>query len=134
MYTILSPVNPFVMASTNDPINAMGFADFKTIMPSLLQMGDRMASAHGLENRCPFLDKRIIEFAFSLPPHLKIHDLNQKILIRRLLEKYKKKSAMKLQKKGLTITFNQWFKKSDWSRDYYFSMLNNSWNQSYNLK
>ena len=29
----------------DDPINAMGFADFKLVMPSLLQMGDRMAGA-----------------------------------------------------------------------------------------
>jgi asparagine synthase (glutamine-hydrolysing) len=117
----------------DDPINAMGFVDFKIIMPSLLQMGDRMAGAHGLENRCPFLDKNIIEFAFSLPPNLKINDLQQKILIRRLLEKYKKRSALKIEKKGLTITFNKWFKISDWSRDYYFKMLDNEWKKSNNL-
>ena len=111
----------------DDPINAMGFADFKVIMPSLLQMGDRMASAHGLENRCPFLDKNIIEFAFSLPPHLKINDLKQKILIRKLLEKHKKNSAYKIEKKGLTVEFNKWFKIPDWSRDYYFVMLNRYW-------
>ena len=51
----------------DDPINAMGYIDFKYVMPSLLQMGDRMASAFGIENRCPYLDKRLIEFAFSLP-------------------------------------------------------------------
>ena len=28
-----------------------------------------------------------------------------------------------MEKKGLTITFNKWFKISDWSRDYYFNML-----------
>ena len=26
----------------------------KYIMPSLLQMGDRMANSFGIENRCPF--------------------------------------------------------------------------------
>ena len=82
-----------------DPINAMGFSDFKIVMPSLLQMGDRMASAHGLENRCPFLDKNIIEFAFSLPPHLKINNLKQKILIRKLLKKNNKILPMNLKKR-----------------------------------
>ena len=33
----------------DDPINAMGYSDFKLIMPSLLQMGDRMSSAFGIE-------------------------------------------------------------------------------------
>ena len=56
----------------------MGFVDFKLIMPGLLQMGDRMSSSLGIENRCPFLDKRIIEFGFSLPPELKINNFMQK--------------------------------------------------------
>ena len=116
-----------------DPINAMGFSDFKIIMPSLLQMGDRMASAHGLENRCPFLDKNIIEFAFSLPPHLKINNLKQKILIRKLLKKNNNNAAYEFEKKGLTIKFNKWFKVSDWSRDYYFSVLNRKWSELNNL-
>ncbi len=117
----------------DDPINAMGFSDFKVVMPSLLQMGDRMASSHGLENRCPFLDKNIIEFAFSLPPHLKINNLKQKILIRKLLKKNNNNSAYEFEKKGLIINFNKWFAVSDWSRDYYFSMLNRKWRNLNNL-
>ena len=115
----------------DDPINAMGFADFKVVMPSLLQMGDRMSGAHGIENRCPFLDKNIIEFAFSLPNHLKIKNLNQKLLIKNLLEKKKIFNPLSFQKKGLTITFNKWFKISDWSRDYYLKMLMDKWKESY---
>ena len=41
---------------------------------------------------------------------------------------------MKMEKKGLTITFNKWFKISDWSRDYYFNMLKKNWSNSYKLK
>ena len=118
----------------DDPINAMGFSDFKVVMPSLLQMGDRMSAAHGIENRCPFLDKNIIEFAFSLPPHLKINNLTQKILIRNLLIRKKKTSPLLFEKKGLTILFNKWFGISDWSRNFYFKMLNENWNKSYNIK
>ncbi len=118
----------------DDPINAMCYADFKIVMPSLLQMGDRMAGAHGIENRCPFLDKDIIEFAFSLPYNLKIQNLEQKILIRNLLKKKKILKPLELQKKGLTITFNKWFNISDWSRDYYFNMLYENWKKSYNVK
>ena len=115
-----------------DPINAMCYSDFKIVMPSLLQMGDRMAGAHGIENRCPFLDRNIIDFAFSLPYNLKINNLEQKILIRKLLIKKRLYSPLKMEKKGLTITFNKWFKISDWSRDYYFNMLKKNWLNSYN--
>ena len=116
-----------------DPINAMGFADFKLVMPSLLQMGDRMAGAWGIANRCPFLDKRIIEFGFSLPPHLKISGLEQKIMLRRILAKRGLADPLKMEKKGLSIIFNKWFDRKDWDRGLYFRLLNDKWKQVYKL-
>jgi asparagine synthase (glutamine-hydrolysing) len=106
-----------------DPINAMGYADFELIMPSLLQMGDRMSSAFGLENRCPFLDKKIIEFGFSLPFDYKIRFLHQKNLLRNIASKRGLIKATKMEKKGLIIIYNEWIKKKDWDRSYYFNFL-----------
>jgi len=50
-----------------------------------LQRGDRMAMAHGLEVRVPFLDTELIAFALSLPPAWKLHrpDRPEKSLLRR---------------------------------------------------
>jgi len=45
--------------------------DFRTLLPALLQVEDRVSMAHGLESRVPFLDHRIIEFAASAPPNVK---------------------------------------------------------------
>ncbi len=115
----------------DDPINAMGFADFKLVMPSLLQMGDRMASAFGIENRCPFLDKSLIEFGFSLPPEYKIKGVEQKILLRKLLIKNNFLEPLKIEKKGLSIKFNQWLNRKDWNRSHYFDLLNSKWNSIY---
>ena len=115
-----------------DPINAMGFADFKLVMPSLLQMGDRMAGAFGIENRCPFLDKNIVEFAFSLPSHLKIENLNQKILLRQVSRKRGQRTGLSIEKKGLTITFNKWFNRNDWNRNHYFQLLHQKWVELFN--
>lgn len=114
-----------------DPINAMGFADFKLVMPSLLQMGDRMAGAFGLENRCPFLDRRVIEFGFSLPPELKIAVLDQKIILRRILRKRGLIAPLRDEKKGLTIRFNQWLGRNDWDRSSYCSLLKEEWSKAY---
>ena len=112
----------------DDPINAMGYSDFKLIMPSLLQMGDRMSSAFGIENRCPFLDKDIIEFGYSLPPDLKINGLVQKVLLRNLARKKNIIKPLNFEKKGLTIRFDTWFKRTDWDRSYYFNLLHKTWN------
>ena len=114
-----------------DPVNAMGFADFKLVMPSLLQMGDRMAGAFGLENRCPFLDKRIIEFGFSLPPELKINGLDQKVIIRNILRGKGIEAPLYAEKKGLSIHFNKWFGRNDWDRGVYISLLKEKWEKLY---
>ncbi|OGH63034.1 MAG: hypothetical protein A2848_02680 [Candidatus Magasanikbacteria bacterium RIFCSPHIGHO2_01_FULL_50_8] len=115
----------------DNPITAMGFADFKLIMPSLLQMGDRMASSHSLENRCPFLDRRIIEFGFSLPPDMRIDGLTQKVMLRQLLARRGQDGPLLDEKRGLTITFNQWFGEADWDRSRYFSLLKEKWHGRY---
>ena len=106
-----------------DPINAMGYADFELVMPSLLQMGDRMASSFSIENRCPFLDKRIIEFGFSLPPKEKINNLEQKYILRKLAKKRKLDSALAMNKKGLTIHYHKWNPSTPWDRTQYFDQL-----------
>ena len=110
-----------------DPINAMGFIDFKYVMPSLLQMGDRMSGAFGLENRCPFLDKRIIEFGFSLPPEKKIFNMNQKIILQDLLKKKNPKFNFQQEKKGLFFNLKNWQNQKDRFRNKYFSTIEKSW-------
>ena len=107
----------------DNPINAMGYADFDLIMPSLLQMGDRMSSAFSIENRCPFLDKDIIEFGFSLPYEFKIKNLSQKHILRIIANKRGLNNATKMEKKGLIIQYNKWERREDWDRSYYFKFL-----------
>ena len=41
--------------------------DFKTLLPALLQVEDRVSMAHGLESRVPFIDTEIIELLASVP-------------------------------------------------------------------
>jgi len=48
----------------------------------LCSQGDRMAMAHSVEGRFPFLDHRVIEFCNSLPPRLKLCGLNEKWLLK----------------------------------------------------
>ena len=45
--------------------------DFKTLLPALLQVEDRVSMAHGLESRTPFVDHKVVEFAATLPAIVK---------------------------------------------------------------
>lgn len=52
----------------------------------LSSQGDRMAMAHSVEGRYPFLDYRVIEFCMSLHPDLKLHGLNEKYLLKQMMK------------------------------------------------
>ncbi|HEY6445216.1 MAG TPA: asparagine synthase (glutamine-hydrolyzing) [Acidobacteriaceae bacterium] len=56
----------------------------KYLMPGyiLSSQGDRMAMAHSVEGRYPFLDYRVVQFAAKLPAHLKMKALDQKHLLK----------------------------------------------------
>jgi asparagine synthase (glutamine-hydrolysing) len=54
----------------------------------LSSQGDRMAMAHSVEGRFPFLDYRVVEFCQSLPPNLKIRALTEKYLLKKLGQRW----------------------------------------------
>lgn len=51
----------------------------------LSSQGDRMAMAHSVEGRFPFLDHRVVEFCNQLPSHFKLRGLNEKYLLKRAM-------------------------------------------------
>jgi len=54
----------------------------------LSSQGDRMAMAHSIEGRFPFLDCRVVEFCNRLPDRLKLRGLTEKFLLKKLGEKW----------------------------------------------
>lgn len=66
--------------------NRAQFLEARTLMPGYLlsSQGDRMLMAHSVEGRYPFLDHRVIEFANTLPPYLKMRVLNEKYLLKKV--------------------------------------------------
>ena len=58
--------------------------DARILLPGyiLSSQGDRVAMAHAVEGRFPFLDHRVIEFAARIPPRLKLQGLAEKHILR----------------------------------------------------
>lgn len=67
------------------PLNRAAYLELTTLLPSYLlsSQGDRMAMAHGVEGRYPFLDHRVFEFAAALPTASKLLGLREKEILRR---------------------------------------------------
>ena len=66
------------------PFSKAEFLEAQYLMPGyiLSSQGDRMAMAHAVEGRYPFLDHRVVDFAARLPIHLKMKVLDQKHLLK----------------------------------------------------
>lgn len=58
--------------------------DFKTLLPALLHVEDRMSMAHGLEARVPLLDKPLIEFAATIPSDVKFKNGRMKRVLKKV--------------------------------------------------
>ena len=93
-----------------DVVHAMGLVDFYTTMQVLLQMGDRMNMVYSMENRCPFLDPRLVQFAYSMPPRFKIRDGITKYIIKKIARKFVPKAIVdRKDKRGFVAPMNVWF-------------------------
>lgn len=97
--------------------------DFKTLLPGLLQVEDRMSMAHGLESRVPFLDHKIVEFAATMPADIKFKDGTlKKILINTMKHTLPDSIIKRKDKMGFPVPLNQWLK-SD-LKDFIFDIFN----------
>ena len=90
-------------------------ADFSTYLPDdILVKVDRASMLASLELRAPFLDYRIIEFAFRrVPDHLKANRHALKLLPRLLAKKLLPASFDSSRKQGFSVPIKKWFTQ-DW--------------------
>lgn len=101
-------------------VDRMGAVDFRMTFPSLITMNDRAAAAFGVENRTPLLDHRLVEFAFRLPPELKIQGEQTKILLRRASRGLVPDAIVdRPEKKGLGVPVGRWLRNElkDWAAE-----------------
>ena len=81
----------------------MRFEFQNKMVDDFLTNEDRMSMAHSLEVRVPFLDKRIVEFGFSLPLEWKIKIKQRKILLKKILKNLVPDEILHKKKHGFTF-------------------------------
>ena len=81
-------------------------------LPALLRYGDRANMAFGVENRCPFLDHRLIEYVSALPPNMKIRGGTTKWIFRAIANGRIPKAILKRRlKMGFPTPLGVWLRK-----------------------
>jgi len=93
-------------------VDKMGYTDLHLALPTVLHMDDRATAAFGMENRNPFLDHRIVEFAFRLPPHMKVKSWTSKVVLREAMRGIVPDRILdRIDKMGLAVPIEHWFRK-----------------------
>lgn len=77
---------------------------------SMLRKVDSMSMANGLEVRVPFLDHRVVEYAFSLPIEYKIAPDVTKRILRDTFDRYLPREVWRKPKHGFDVPLMKWFR------------------------
>jgi asparagine synthase (glutamine-hydrolysing) len=90
--------------------------DFATYLPEdILVKVDRASMGNSLEVRAPWLDWRLIEFAFGrVPSQLKATPSERKILPKMLARKILPPAFDMNRKQGFSIPLGDWLKQAPW--------------------
>ncbi|HEY1038112.1 MAG TPA: asparagine synthase (glutamine-hydrolyzing), partial [Bacteroidia bacterium] len=94
----------------NNDFNSFLLADVNMLLPyDMLTKVDMMSMDNGLEVRNPFLDHRLVEFAFSLPAESKINGSQQKIILKESCKDLIPDEILNRPKHGFEVPIQQWF-------------------------
>lgn len=129
-----------------DYINHSLYFEAKTFLHGLLVVEDKLSMAHSLENRVPFLDNDLVDFAQQLPVSSKLGNLGEvlrinenepgpktkkffdktndgKLILRKVMRRYIPESITNAPKQGFSAPDANWFRGE--SIDYVRSVLFN---------
>lgn len=101
----------FELARDRDFATQMMLVDLHTYLPGdILTKVDRMSMAVSLEARVPLLDHHVVEYAVSLPSHLKLRDGTAKWILRRAIEGVVPPAVLAKPKQGFAVPLGRWLR------------------------
>lgn len=109
----------YAEASSLDEVTRMQYLDLHFwLVGDILLKTDKMAMAHSLESRVPFLDKEVFNVAASIPTALKVSDHQTKITLRQAAERAIPTDWAQKQKLGFPVPVANWLK-----QDKYYGLV-----------
>lgn len=83
--------------------------EFKTVLPeNFLMKADKMTAAHAVESRVPFLDHRLVELSFQIPPGLKLKGLTEKYIFRKAMAGIVPGGILSRKKQRFYVPIDRW--------------------------
>ena len=112
----MKPYDPWAASLTyldrgNDWVSTLQYRDLHTYLPlDILTKVDRMTMAHSIEARPPLLDHHLVEFAATVPSHLRLHDGTTKYLFKRAMRGLLPADIIDRPKRGFAVPLARWFR------------------------
>lgn len=93
------------------PLNRICYLDLKTFLPCLnLAYADKTSMASAVEVRLPLLDHRFAELAITIPESLKLHEWNQKYILKKSLSQILPNEIIRRKKAGFSGPVRAWIR------------------------
>ena len=94
-----------------DPVTKMQYVDLHLwLVHDILMKGDKMGMANSLEVRVPFLDKKVLELAETLPLDYKVRAPRTKVALRAAAERHIRSKTAEKKKLGFPIPIRVWLR------------------------
>lgn len=101
----------YARVKDKDPVTKMQYLDMHLwLVHDILMKGDKMGMANSLEVRVPFLDKKVMETAESLPLQYRIDAPRTKIALRAAADRSIRSKTAEKKKLGFPIPIRVWLK------------------------
>jgi asparagine synthase (glutamine-hydrolysing) len=100
----------YVKLNINDDVGAVSqMVSIYYMGNTLLHDTDVNSMAHSLEIRVPFLDRRVLDFVYSLPGNIRVpNGVANKYLIRQCFEGLLREDLRKQKKRGFSLPIGSW--------------------------
>ena len=96
---------------TDDVLNQVLQVECQNLLPDqVLSFVDKLSMAHSVEVRPPFLDHRLVEFAFRLPGTLKIRNGINKFILKKAVRGLLPKELIERPKEGFILPYHFWMR------------------------
>lgn len=99
-----------ILKDLDSNYNSVLLTDIQLVLENdMLVKVDRMSMNQSLEVRVPFLDHKIVDFAFKLPTNFKIDDNHQKKILKDAFKDYLPEELYNRKKQGFEVPLLKWF-------------------------
>ncbi len=100
-----------ILKNITDNYNSVLLTDTQLVLENdMLVKVDRMSMSQSLEVRVPFLDHKVVDFAFSLPVHYKIDADQRKKIVKDAFRNMLPDELYHRKKQGFEVPLLKWFK------------------------